>query len=59
MEFGAGLDVPTVRIFCESTWKKFNCDMIRVNPRDFQSSSGIISLPIGALKAISKIEEAM
>jgi len=30
-----------------------------VNPKDFQSSSGIISLPIGALKAISKIEEAM
>jgi len=33
--------------------------MIRVNPRDSQSPTGIISLPIGALEAINKIEEAM
>ena len=59
MEFGAGLDVPTVRYFCEHTWKEFNCNMIRVNPRDSKSPTGIISLPIGALEAINKIEEAM
>ena len=59
MEFGAGLDVPTVRYFCESTWKKFDCNMIRVNPRDSQSPTGIISLSIGALEAISKIDEVI
>jgi hypothetical protein len=29
-----------------------------VNPRDSQSPTGVISMPIGALDAINKIEEA-
>lgn len=52
IEFGAGNSIPTVRHECESRGGK----LIRVNPRDFEVPIGSISIPLGALEAIEKID---
>ena len=59
LEIGAGLSVPTVRSFCEGTRQEYDCDMIRVNPRDSMSNSVIHSMPIGALDAINLINDRL
>jgi len=52
IEFGAGQSVPTVRHECERRPGK----LIRVNPRDYHAPSRAISLPLGSLDAIEKID---
>ncbi|MAG93741.1 MAG: NAD-dependent protein deacetylase [Planctomycetaceae bacterium] len=52
IEFGAGVSVPTVRYECEARVGK----LIRVNPRDSRTPEGVISLPLGALEAIERID---
>lgn len=52
IEFGAGKSVPTVRYECESQAGA----LIRVNPRDYDVPNGAISIPLGALNAIEKID---
>jgi NAD-dependent SIR2 family protein deacetylase len=53
IELGAGLAVPTVRIECEAA----GGTLIRINPREPEVADGGISLPLGALAALPKIDE--
>jgi hypothetical protein len=55
IELGAGPAVPTVRRECERRGGR----LIRINPRDPQVPEGGISLPLGALQALQRIEELM
>lgn len=55
IEFGAGTAVPTVRYECHRRSKK----LIRVNPRDFHASPEAISVPLGALETIRRIDAAL
>jgi NAD-dependent SIR2 family protein deacetylase len=55
MEFGAGLAVPTVRVFSQNIAFQNRGTLIRVNPRDYQVEHPNISLKMGALDAISKL----
>jgi NAD-dependent SIR2 family protein deacetylase len=52
IELGAGLAIPTVRYECEGRADV----LIRVNPREADTPSGGISLPLGALEALTKID---
>jgi len=54
IELGAGLAVPTVRHFCESS----GAPLIRINPRDWQRPPYVegVSLPMGALEALTAID---
>lgn len=52
IEFGAGEAVPTVRNECDQIGSR----LIRVNPRDTEVPEGAISIPLGALEAIRRID---
>jgi NAD-dependent SIR2 family protein deacetylase len=55
IELGAGLAVPTVRFECE----QLGGTLIRVNPRDTQVPDEAVSLPLGALDALQRIDAAL
>jgi NAD-dependent SIR2 family protein deacetylase len=55
IELGAGLAVPTVRYECQRRAGR----LIRINPRDSRVPDGQISLPLGALDALRRIDEQM
>jgi NAD-dependent SIR2 family protein deacetylase len=52
IELGAGLAIPTVRDECEARGQT----LIRINPREADTPAGGISLPMGALEALSEID---
>jgi len=52
IEIGAGTHVPTIRLECESAAGT----LIRINPREPQAPAGAISLPLGALDALTQID---
>lgn len=51
IELGAGTAIPTVRHECEQRRGK----LIRINPRDHNAPGGAISIPLGALEALERI----
>ncbi len=55
IELGAGLAIPTVRHECESQANL----LIRINPREADTPPGSIALPLGALAALSEINELL
>lgn len=55
IELGAGLAIPTVRLYCES----LGSPLIRINPRDSDVSDPAIGLPLGAKAALTQIDEAL
>ncbi|MDB5389616.1 MAG: NAD-dependent protein deacetylase [Planctomycetaceae bacterium] len=55
IEFGAGQAIPTVRMECEEQSQV----LIRVNPREAGTPDGGIPLPIGALEALTRLEELL
>ena len=55
IEIGAGSDIPTVRHECESA----EGTLIRINPRDFYVSGNSVSIPLGALDALQRIDELL
>lgn len=55
IELGAGTAIPTVRYECERQADV----LIRINPRDNAVPSHGISLPFGALKALTKLNELL
>jgi NAD-dependent SIR2 family protein deacetylase len=57
IELGAGEAVPTVRFKSESIARYPNATLIRINPRDYYVPDGNVSLPLGSLEGISKINE--
>ncbi len=59
LEFGAGLSVPTVRLFCEATRRRYGCRMARINPRDCTPDEFIEGLPFGALECLEAINETL
>jgi NAD-dependent SIR2 family protein deacetylase len=52
VELGAGLSVPTVRHECQ----RLGGRLIRINPRDNETPGGGISLPLGALEALTALD---
>ena len=55
IECGAGMAVPTVRTQCQSS----GGTLIRINIRDSRSPPGGISLPVGAIEALTEIDRHM
>jgi NAD-dependent SIR2 family protein deacetylase len=55
IELGAGEAVPTVRYKSESIARYPDATLIRINPRDYNVPSGNISIPLGSLEGIKKI----
>lgn len=57
IELGAGTAVPTVRHHCEAAVPGVGrgC-LIRINPREPQAPHGAVSLPMGALEALTRID---
>jgi NAD-dependent SIR2 family protein deacetylase len=55
IELGAGLAIPTVRRECE--WR--SDVLIRVNPREADTPEDGISLPLGALDALTRIDRCL
>ena len=52
VECGAGDAIPTVRRMSENL-QRAGADLIRINPREPNGPHGTISLPVGALEALS------
>ncbi len=56
IEIGAGKAIPTVRSECEGIATATDGKLIRINVRDSQTPQGGISLPIGGLDALQRID---
>jgi NAD-dependent SIR2 family protein deacetylase len=59
IECGAGTAVPTVRLTCEDITRSHDATLIRINVREFEVPAGQISLPMGALDALGKLDERL
>ncbi|MFB6263654.1 MAG: NAD-dependent deacetylase [Bradymonadaceae bacterium] len=58
VECGAGRAVPTVRRECEKVARRSSENrLIRINPGEPQAPSGAVSIAVGALAALSAIDE--
>lgn len=57
VECGAGTAIPSVRSQCESLVRHLKGTLIRINVRESQGPEGTLSLPMGALEGLSKINE--
>lgn len=55
IELGAGHAVPTVRMESQSIFRSHNAEFIRINPRDFETPSGGISIPLGSKEGLERI----
>jgi NAD-dependent SIR2 family protein deacetylase len=56
LEFGAGQAIPTVRRTCEDIAQKYGGTLIRINTREAEVPAGHISLPLGALAALTALD---
>jgi len=59
IEMGAGEAVPTVRMRSERVVEMLKGTLIRINPRDYHTPSGNISIPLGSAEGIKKICERL
>lgn len=55
IEIGAGRTVATVRFKSESIFREFKCNLIRINPRDFDAPVGTIAIAENAKSGLEKI----
>ena len=55
VEIGAGTAVPTVRFQCEQIARRYDCELIRINPREAHGR-GVISIETGGLEALQQID---
>jgi len=55
VECGAGTAVPSVRIHDEHVARRFGATLIRINPREPQGPSGILSIAGGARETVEAI----
>jgi len=55
IEFGAGKAVPTIRNLSETVMNSYNANLIRINPRDYNTPNGAIAIDLGAKDAIYKL----
>ncbi len=58
IEVGAGTAVPTIRNLGEHLGGRRNCRLIRVNPREPELAGAGLSLPVGALEGLQRIDAA-
>ena len=56
IEIGAGTAIPTVRMNSESLAEGGDNQLIRINPREANAPKGSISLPLGGLEALQRID---
>lgn len=56
VDIGAGTAVPSVRSACENLARLFDATLIRINPREPDVAPGGLSLPLGAVEALSAID---
>lgn len=59
VEMGAGTAIPSIRILSEQVGRRDNAAVIRINPREAQIGAPHISIPVGALEGIRRIEAAL
>ena len=59
VEMGAGTAVPSVRYTCENVARRFKSRLIRINPREEMGPAGTISIPMGALEALTLVDKAL
>jgi len=52
---GAGLNIPTVRVFSEEIMMQYDATLVRINPRDFEGPRKTISVALGAKEALERI----
>ena len=57
VECGAGTAIPSVRRTCERVVRASGGTLIRINPREAYGPDGTVSLEMGALEALSAIQE--
>lgn len=53
VECGAGLAIPTIRSGCERMAQQ----VIRINPRDYETPENGIGIPLGAAEALQRIDD--
>lgn len=56
LEIGAGASLPAVRRESERLLTRPNTLLIRINPREADGPNGVISIPLGALDALERID---
>ncbi|MEZ4483262.1 MAG: Sir2 family NAD-dependent protein deacetylase [Syntrophotaleaceae bacterium] len=59
IELGAGTTVPTIRHLSERLIHRYGATLIRINPREAQVPQGQISLEMGALAGLERMQAAM
>ena len=57
LEIGAGENIPTVRLECESVSELKKGTFIRINPRECKIPSGGISIQLGGMQALEEMEK--
>jgi len=55
VEFGAGKAVPTIRNLSETIMHSYNANLIRINPRDYDTPNRALGINLGAKDAICKL----
>lgn len=55
IELGAGLAIPTVRLYCEDIGNP----LIRINPREAEVSDGAIGIELGAQAALERMDAVL
>jgi NAD-dependent SIR2 family protein deacetylase len=59
VECGAGTAIPTVRLSCQDVARRYGGTLIRINPREPEVPEGQISLPMGAVEALSELDRRL
>ena len=57
IEMGAGNAIPTVRMKSQQVFRRLNADLIRINPRDYNTPQGGIEIALGAQEGVERIFE--
>jgi NAD-dependent SIR2 family protein deacetylase len=56
VECGAGMAIPTVRLFCEEMAAAYDGTLIRINPREPEAPDGHMSFAGGALETLAALD---
>ena len=57
LEIGAGENIPTVRLECESVYSLQKDSFIRINPIEYKTPKGGISIKLGGMQALEEMEK--
>ena len=57
IELGAGTNIPTVRLECESVFSFEKASFIRINPIECEIPRGAISIELGGMQALEEMEK--